>query len=136
MHSRGFRAFGLSSYSSQARVVVAHGFSCPMATKCFGRQILNHWTTREVPRNRLTYEELPILDLIPSRYPVVLPLILSSSNHTGPAQLPLQVINSSILQGEKVNKSSFQMVMKWNFRTLVGKTLKSEVKTVCPNLHS
>ena len=45
---------------SWASVVEAHGVSCPVAcgifldresnpVPCIGRQILNHWTTREVP---------------------------------------------------------------------------------------
>ena len=44
-------ALGLQSAGS---VVVTHGFRCsrdPTGVPCIARQILNHWTVREVPRH-------------------------------------------------------------------------------------
>ena len=58
-HCGGFSCQGAGPLGVQASVAGAQGLSCPMAVmpqncgrNCvsrFGRQILNHWTTREVP---------------------------------------------------------------------------------------
>ena len=49
-----------SSSSSNWVFTVAHGFSCP----CVGRQILNHWPTREVPEQGLLFLPFPFVQLM------------------------------------------------------------------------
>ena len=60
LQSMGSRAYGLQSFQRVDSVVVVHGLSCPRACEiflardqthvpCIGRQIINYWTTREVP---------------------------------------------------------------------------------------
>lgn len=91
------------------------------------------------PRNLficLIHEELPILNLMAPRCPVL--CLLSC---------PLQVTQGQpsscychqqrhVFHGEQVSKSSFPTVLGWNFRGLMRKTLKGEGQEACPSLHS
>ena len=65
-HCRGFSCCGARSLGTQASVVVVHRLSCSTVCgifpdqgsnpcPCFGRWILNHWTTREVPLHVYLY---------------------------------------------------------------------------------
>ena len=79
--------------SVSGSVVVAHGFSCPVAciilvpwarnpthALCIGRWVLNHWTTREVPW-LLMFDLRIQMDTIytPHSWPVLLQAILAAS---------------------------------------------------------